>query len=209
VSWNTLLARIDQALAVEGEAELRESLGQLHTLCLREDTEAFLPISQEELTGSFPRRLTQFGTLVDDAVTRLAALGIASTKGLRAAAGNGWYGKYILLSGAGCLVHVGSGKWARVEATPIWIRVKDRNWIVSPELRAAFDQAQSEGLFRYYDFGKGLEIPIHLPLGRERDAVLDSIVDQLKVVIDVLASAGLPPKRTDSIGTSEDELPDA
>jgi hypothetical protein len=29
------------------------------------------------------------------------------------------------------------------------------------------------------------------------------------VVIDVLASAGLPPKRTDSIGTSEDELPDA
>lgn len=204
VSWNTLLTRIDQALAIEGEGELRESLGQLQTLCRREDTEAFLPITQEELTSSFPRRLEQFGVLVDDAVARIVKAGIADTKGLRAAAGNGWYGRYVHLAGTGCLLHVSSRKWADVESTPIWLRVKDRNWEVSPELRSAFDQAQSAGLFRYYDRGNGLEVPIQVLLGRERAAVLDRITDQMTVAYEVLSGADLPPKRA----ASPSEIPE-
>jgi hypothetical protein len=106
ITWTTLLSRIERALAASGEQELIESLGQLKVLCSREDREAFLPITGDELTNGFPRRLLQFGFLIDDAVERLVAEGLADTKGLRAAAGNGWYGRYLHLDGAGCLIHV-------------------------------------------------------------------------------------------------------
>lgn len=195
VSWQAILARMERALAASGEAELLESLGQLQALCEREDRDAFLPIAGDELTSSFPRRLKQFGILVDDAVARLVDSGVADTKGLRAAAGNGWYGRYVHLDGAGCLVHVSGRKWADVESTPIWVRVKDRNWEISSELRNALDRAQSSGILRFVDLGEGLEIPISLLLGRDRADVLDDIVRQLEQLVHVLSSADLPAKR--------------
>ncbi len=198
VTWQVLLSRIERALSASGERELIESLGQLQALCVREDRDAFLPITGDELTASFPRRLKQFGTLVDDAVACLVDQGLADTKGLRAASGNGWYGRYAHVSGAGCLIHVSGRKWAELESTPIWVRVKDRNWEVSPELRATFDRAQSDGKFRFYDLGVGLEVPLYLKLGRDRSAVLDHLVEQLDKLGCVLSDAQLPPKRTPS-----------
>jgi hypothetical protein len=196
VSWRVVLSRIERVLAASGEAELLESLGQLQTLCEREDRDAFLPIAGDELTSSFPRRLQQFGILVDDAVARLVGQGVADTNGLRAAAGNGWYGRYVHLDGAGCLVHVSGRKWADVESTPIWVRVKDRNWEISNELRSALDRAQSSGKLRFVDLGEGLEVPISLLLGRDRADVLDDVVRQLEQLIHVLSSADLPAPRS-------------
>ena len=204
VSWQCFLSRVERALVAAAETELIESLGQLQFLCEREDTDAFLPISGDELTSNFPRRLKQFGVLVDDAVARLVDQGIADTKGLRAASGNGWYGRYVHLYGAGCLVHVSGRKWADVESTPIWVRVKDRNWEVSIQLRNALDRAQSSGVFRFVDRGEGLEIPISLLLGRDRADVLDDVVRQLEDLARVLSSDDLPARRPESGSDAEE-----
>jgi hypothetical protein len=73
--------------------------------------------------------------------------------------------------------------------------VKDPNWEVSPQLRVAFDRAQSHGAFRFYDLGKGLEVHLEIELGRDRAEVLDHLVAQIRVLGHVLSTASLPPKR--------------
>jgi hypothetical protein len=189
LSWTALLDRIDRALSSAGETSLRESLGQLQALCEREDRDAFLPLEGAELTSSFPRRLKQFGTVVDDAVAKLVKDGIGDTTGLRSAAGNGWY---VRFANASCLVHVSGRKWADLESTPLWVRVKDAEWAVSPELRAALEMAQSRGALRFFE-GDGLEVPIYLPLGQERPAVLAAVLDQLHDLVRILEAAELAP----------------
>lgn len=205
ISWAALLGRIDSALASGGEASLRESLGQLRALCAREDTDAFLPLEGPELTSSFPRRLKQFGSLVDDAVAQLVQEGLGDTKGMRSAAGNGWYGRYVRLANAACLVHVSGRKWAEVESTPLWVRVKDSDWAVSHELRAALEVAQSHGRLRFFDRGDGLEVPISLPLGCERPEVLAEVLAQIRDLIAVLESAQLPRSPATGEMSSDDE----
>lgn len=192
ISWGCLLGSISEALAGAGERELLESLGQLQALCHREDQVAFLPLEGHELTSSLPRRLLQFGELIDETVARLAESGLASTKGLRASAGNGWYGRYLLLSGAGCLLQVNAENWAGLEMTPIWFRAVDRNWKVSKELKEAFIAAQAAGRLRFYDRGIGLEVPIRLQAGMDREAVLASMMGQVRAIASVLEEADLP-----------------
>lgn len=202
LSWDLLLTSIDGALLSTGEISLRESLGQLQALCKREDVDAFLPLEAHELTNNSARRIEQFGHLVDDAVERLSAEGIMDGTGLRTAASNGWYGRYVRLCEAGCLFYFSAYNWARRAATPIWIRVKDRNWERSPALLSALEAAQSQGKLEYFipgsmrkGQGSGVEIPIWLPLGKERDEVLSAVLEQLRTLGDVIQNAELPPLR--------------
>ena len=205
ISWGCLLGSISEALSGARERELLESLGQLQALCDREDHLAFLPLEGHELTSSLPRRLLQFGELINETVARLAESGLASTRGLRAAAGNGWYGRYLLLSGAGCLLQVNAENWAGLEMTPIWLRVTDRNWQVSEALRGAFAAAQAAGRLRFYDRGAGLEVPIGLWAGMDRDAALARMLSEIREIAGILEAAGLPPRITDA-GPPEEEF---
>jgi len=198
ISWGCLLGFISEALAGAGERELLESLGQLQALCHREDHLAFLPLEGHELTSSLPRRLLQFGELIDETVARLEGSGLASTKRLRAAAGNGWFGRYLLLSGAGCLLQVNAANWAGLEMTPIWLRVTDCNWQVSMGLRIAFVAAQAAGHLRFHDRGTGLEVPIRLQPGMDREAALASMLGQIRDIASILEAAELPPLITDA-----------
>lgn len=202
LSWTSLLSRVDWAISSADETALKESLGQLRALCDREDGEAFLPLQGAELTGSHPRRLIQFGSLVDDAVSKLVSEGLGDTSGLRAAAGNGWYGRYVRFANAGCLVHVSAEKWAKLQPTPLWVRVKDPEWMVTPALLQALERAQSSGSLEFFE-GDGIEVPIFLPAGRERADVLESVVTQLRTLIGVLVEAGLPAS-----GNGQSERPE-
>lgn len=195
VSWTALLSRLERALAASGERELLESLGQLQVLCEREERDAFLPVTGEELTNSLPRRLLQYGQLVDDVTVRLVAQGLADTSGLRASAGNGWYGRYVRIHGCGCLLFVNAEGWANLESTPFWMRLNDANWEVSPALRAALERAQSDGILRFYAGSRGIEVPLDLALGRDRSGVLDHLLGQVTNVASILAKTDLPPPR--------------
>lgn len=191
VSWNTVLSRVEHELKAASEYTLIESLEQLRQLCINEDEVAFHPLTSEELTSSLPRRIMQFSYLIDKAVDELVSNGIASVKGLRAASGRGWYGRYMRLWGAGCLLHLSARKWSTEDMTPIWLRVKDHNWETPVSLIQTFDKAQQDGLLKYHDNGKGIEIPIFLSVQQEEQYLIAEISNQVVQIGQLMQEAGV------------------
>lgn len=120
-SWKRLLNAI--RLELSSEPETLADVAQLDGLCARMDSEAFIPLTSVELTSNIYRRVHEFGQIVDDVVATLTAEGTISTKGLRSAAANGWYGRYVRLRDAFALLHASTWKWTRLGPSPLWLTV--------------------------------------------------------------------------------------
>jgi hypothetical protein len=99
VSWRSLLIVLEQEAAAAAEAETAADVRQLQALCEYMDTEAFLPLSSEELTSPLGKRVIQFGALANDLTDALVRLGLADVSGLRATAGWGYAGRSLVESG--------------------------------------------------------------------------------------------------------------
>jgi hypothetical protein len=99
VSWRALLEPLTLRLEASEDRAAREDVAQLRGLCDRMDAVAFLPVTSEELTTPVYRRVIEFGQIIDEVTSRLTSQGVATTKGLRSASANGYYGRYLLLRG--------------------------------------------------------------------------------------------------------------
>jgi hypothetical protein len=193
ITWRSVLRRLAAAADAAGEARSLSDIAQLDGLCQREDSEAFLPVTSEELTGSSGRRVMDFSNLVDDLTSRLVDAGHADVKGLRAAAGKGWYGKYMRLAGVPSLLHFNAGYWGGRDCTPLWLRVYGPNWRADESLTALLhSRAQAEGTTAV-SVAQAVEIPIHVPTGVERGEVLADAFAQLLRVTTWLLDAGVAP----------------
>jgi len=173
VSWGKLLKRINDNLP-SADASLRSDVNQLQSLCDRMDSEAFLPLTDEELASSAGRRVIDFGKLADDLVARMTAEDPDSRKGLRTTAANGRYGRFFLIHGYGCCVLFSARRWASW-GSPLVLRVKGPDW--KPSEKAA-DALKKAGL-ACLPGGVGYDIPIRLLTGVERETVVDHAYDQL------------------------------
>lgn len=187
LSWRSLLGVIRSALEVSGETQLVSDVIQLQGLCERMDTEAFLPLQAAELTGSIARRILQFNQLVDDAYGLLAARGIADGSGLRSSAGNGWYGRYFRMHGFNCLLHASAWEWSTHAFTPLWLQITGPDWKKASPVaaQALLPLTRNHGV-EVFASAEGHDIPLHLPIGVERDAVLRAVVEQLERIADIL-----------------------
>ncbi|MCA9629312.1 MAG: hypothetical protein KC766_16675, partial [Myxococcales bacterium] len=107
---------------------VRADIDQLDGLCERMDAQAFIPISEAELTSNACRRVHEFGSIVDDVVSCLVRDGTMNTKRLRATGGNGWYGRYARLRGVPALLHVSTWYWSSLGASPVWLAVYGSKW---------------------------------------------------------------------------------
>jgi hypothetical protein len=186
VSWRALLAAIRSAVDAAGEDRVVADVVQLQGLCESMDSEAFLPLSSEELTGSIGRRILQFNGLINEAYTRLAGQGIADGTGLRPTKGSGWYGRFCRISGFPALLHCSMGMWGTHANTPLWLRVYGPGWKARSRVVArALEPLISRG-GQVIEERWGYEIPLELPTGVERDGVLDAVMRQLHEVADLL-----------------------
>jgi hypothetical protein len=153
------------------------------------ETEGFLPLTQSDLTGPTARLVLQCCATVDDAVGLLVEEEWASTKGLRATGGAGWYGRYVRIHGHGCFLSFDARKWASRGRSPLWLLVYGPGFKYS-ELaeRAIVDRFGHERCITYRDAGDGtgLWLPIELPLGQEREDVVRSVASQVTEVADAL-----------------------
>lgn len=183
VNWRALLANILSDLDSAGEFLAASDLRQLQGLCDREDSEAFLPLASAELTGDSARRILQFSDLVDDLTSRLVELGRADVHRLRAAAGKGWYGKYLRIHGVGCLLHFSAWKWSRNALTPLWLRVVGPKWAPPDTAISKHVAARAAATdIQVISADEGTEIPLFLPVGVAREQVFAAVLAQLIVV---------------------------
>jgi hypothetical protein len=203
VSWRAFLGPIAFRLETAEDRAAREDVAQLRGLCDRMDTVAFLPVTSEELTTHIYRRVAQFGEIVDEVTNKLTSQGIATTNGgrLRAAAGNGWYGRYFLLRGVGVLLLCDTRKWMQYASTPLWLSVYGTNWAnwrySSPQAArhalASLEGAKPPRMFIATD---GFPtVALRVLMGVERGAVVSRVVDQIVEVgalIEPLAAGAKP-----------------
>jgi hypothetical protein len=175
VSWGHGLAQLQVAFEDARDEQGIADLAQLRGLCDRADVEAVLPIAAEEVGSDRGRRLYDFCDLVDQATNALVATGAASTRGLRATAGKGWYGRGIRAQGGTQLsLMVSAWGWGTRYPTPWWIRI----WPQSRETAAAVRALESDPGIGYIGESQDgtIEVGIQPPLGVEGDAVRDELV---------------------------------
>jgi hypothetical protein len=65
ITWESLLSSISDDINLKGDVAVKSDLDQLIGLCNRMNSEAFLPVSSEEISPQFARRNIQFADLVD------------------------------------------------------------------------------------------------------------------------------------------------
>ena len=146
------------------------------------DPDTFAPLRAEELTDvRVPRRLLNYGGLVDAIAHRMVEHHGARTTGLKAVG----FGRWMRVHGRfDVFLKVSPTAWHEHGATPLWCDYECSE-DVAQNLRARLDGATVHGSGKT---GKTVVVrmPVRLKAGVERDAVIDNAVEQMVRIADAL-----------------------
>jgi hypothetical protein len=214
-SWRALLSVLREAAVATGDLGAVANLDQLRGLCDRMDSQAFHPIAPEELSGSVAVRLQQYLGLINQAVDRLIAAGVATPGsadfrrgGPRA--GVQWWGRYFGIDGASSLLRISARPWARDRATPVWLQIGYNSSPPPAAIHTALAPLQAERN-RVFRRKTCVDVAIDLLPGAEEEAVLDHITGQIERVAACLPDLSAPATSAPSVGPDDviDEDTDA
>lgn len=189
-SWRNLLGRMAAKASAAADAHAETDIRQLRGLAVQQDAEAFLPLRREELGPQLPRRVIDYAGLVDDAIGRVAETRWVSIQGARKAATAKTYGIWMTLP----RVRPAMGEttpffgldhdlWARHRDTPFWLR-----FLRPPRsLRLAMETLRQENPPGLLETANWVNVPIELPVGKERGEVLDTVVGRVLEIARLLA----------------------
>jgi len=187
-SWRLLTATIHRDLQAAGHLNVLSDLQQLEGLCEHMDTNAFLPLNSEELAPQLGRRIQDFCQLVDEITDQLREDNLCSTKGLRASAGSGYYGRYMKIDSYGCFLQFNAELWCEQHETPLWLSIHDSEWGYPDNGKERLRSLLLESPPRLVEDKDGLYIPLFVLIGVEKNRVLESLVAQIKEIADYLKS---------------------
>ena len=185
-SWSAVLAGLLHATSTAGDATASEDLRQLKGLCDRMEEAGFLPLRAEELTSNLPHRIENYCGLADDLTSALVASGLANTDRLKATGGRLSYRRYVRLLGNGGAIAYSSEWWAKVYPTPMWLWLRDPDWKTSVNVREALAPLFMRRPPAAFIDNDAVLVPLLLRTASERHVVLASLVEQVKVVCDLL-----------------------
>lgn len=187
VSWAALLALMIAAAEGANDLKTASDARQLKGLCDQMDSEAFLPLRGEDLTGTLPRRVIQYGEIVDDLIVLFE--GKRGAKTGRATAASGWYGKTLVADGHTFFLSFSCWHWVKYGETPIWLALK-------APVDADRQVLRARGISFYdavLDRVDWLVLPILLPAQVERETLIKAAIDQIELIVSVLPQ-GAPPQ---------------
>lgn len=189
VSWTGLL---DSMAARSGDAEEPADIGleirQLRSLARYASTGVFKPIHRDEQVGEdSEQRKRDFEQLIEGATWRGVEQGWASRKGSRVSRYSGEYGRYIYLSGlAWVWFGVQLKRFESTGETPLWVRfVDDLSKIDMDRVRAQLGASHDN------------YAPVNLKKEVEYSEALESVVDSLWYIAEVVAAAAKPAQSGD------------
>ena len=178
--WSRVLDALAHAAEAGGYASIVQDIDQLRGLTERMNSGVFLPLRGDEPTDTrVARRLLNYGSLIDDITKGLIEAGVADTKGLAAAGWGRWLrvqGKFVVYL---CL---SLRAWHRFGITPLWCEVPSDAGVAPGRIEGRFDGARVD------DKG-GLQIPIRVEIGVERDRVVDAAVSRMRSLAKLLESS--------------------
>jgi len=193
VSWSAVLDLMQSRLLLADDRQAVGDVAQLRGLCDRMDSEAFLPVSIEELTTHTYRRVIQFGSIVEKVAERLAQKGVVSKKRLRPQAGNGFSGRYLWMNGTGVFLVCDLRKWTKFASTPLWLSIYGRKFKEKEPVLKLLAPLAAEVPKRLFIAGDGFPtVPLYVTPGREEAEIIDEIVAQIEDIAKLLLPISAP-----------------
>ncbi|WLR93880.1 hypothetical protein [Shinella zoogloeoides] len=188
-SWRTVLAAIVREMDAARETERLEDVRQLQGLCERMDSNAFLPLRDEELTGiDAPRRYLQFCDLVNDLGEELVGSGLCDRKGLQAGGGHGYFGRYLRSGETVFYLGFDCTAWLAHKHSPIWLRFDQ---YAPPEVISFLRrEAVSESRWTtVIESPRRILIPLIITPGAEKPEIVAALAAQVEGVMVALSAS--------------------
>ncbi len=216
-SWRQLLESMAARLDSVADRLVLTDIEQLAGLCERMDSQAFIPVTGDELTLGAYRRVIDFAAMLDDISNVLVESGVASKEGLRSVGGLGYYGRYLRLQGVGVLLSCDIQKWMALQPTPFWLTVFGPEFKATPSVKNALAPLEAEVPPRLFIAADAYPtagyptIPLMVPVGVERDGVVAEVARQLREIAvrlepigaSYLTTRGTPPELPSELVGSE------
>lgn len=185
--WTDLLAYILKALETKHLLEEAGNVKQLIGLCERQDSDAFLPLSSEELSPQIGRRVYQYCELIDKVVRQLDEDKILRRDSLLMIKDIGEYGRYRHIGKHFCTVEFNADYWSRYRETPLWLCLRaiktKKQWKTNQEeLRRRLQPLDKENPSRLLEIDDWFFIPLSIPVNVSEGQVIASLVRQIKHV---------------------------
>ena len=177
-SWESLLTVLYKNAKQVGNEYAMSDIWQLQSLCAQVDTEAFLPLTSEDITSPTKMRIEQLRRLIDELGNRLVESGIASIEGYRATPGPDYYKRYMSIHNIkNWCVEFNEGYRRQYPSTLLWLTNTETQELsrmlvgLSPKI---------------YKHGSQILIPLKIPIQAEREEVLTSLFQQILEVSKLL-----------------------
>lgn len=193
-SWTALLGHLRDGCSRASDRSATGDIDQLLGLCLEMETVGFVPLSAEQLSNvDVPRQALMLADLVDPIKDRAVALGVFSTKRLRATATKYASGAYVAYPQAGGWIGLDFSRWARFGCSPMWLVFHDSDWGRATKVRKALRSMHLSRPQRAFDEDGGcFVVPLWVRPGAVVDVVVSDIVEQLIGIGKLLEAEGLP-----------------
>ena len=188
-SWTKLFAALEFEAADDPGS--RSDLLQLRALCDAADSEAFVPVSSEEVTDQrTPAFMLQLSSIVQASVELAVTEGVLNIRGFMPQASWERIGRYASLSdeqGVGAWLGIHFGLWKTHGGTPLWLVFAPSEWSRADDVRLLLEPwAAKKGIptTRHSD---EFAVPVDIAVGEDKDQVVRVIVDRLKEIAAVLS----------------------
>ena len=181
MSEEPLLRTLETETMLDAASDVKQLIG----LCEKQDREAILPLSSEELCSMHGRRIVHFNKLIHQVTRKLVEKGIGSTKNLKATGYENVFGRYIKIANRDWFIHFNARYWSTFRETPLWLKINDKKWNAINNLPEDLQRLERESPSKLF-FDEGPVIPLFLPFGVEEEQMVDSLFNQIKEIVDLL-----------------------
>jgi len=183
LSWESLLNRIEAAMAKMGDTSGAAELTQIRGLVEWRTTTGWVPFAPEDLPQRVGRQLEGVANVLRSVAQQVAAA--AGTKP-RNGSGDGGFGRHITTaSGKSIWIGIWFRWWDRYGPGPAWAQVKLKT---PQQVALTADALTHVGVTdRHVRADRNeIVIPLHLPEGTERGAVEETVLKQVNIIISAL-----------------------
>jgi hypothetical protein len=193
-SWTNVLSVLEHEAVDDPSA--RGDLIQLCGLCNVADNEAFVPVSNVELSDQrTPAFILQLSSIVQGAVGIAVTESVLTIKGLMPRSSWERIGRYVWVSGdqgAGAWLGIHFGLWKSHGTTPLWLFFSEGEFGRAQEVRLLIEPWAAKNGILTATYDRDFAVALDIPVGEEKAGVIRSLVVDLKAIATVLGA--LPPK---------------
>jgi len=185
-TWDDILGLIKDKISQEKNHSLGSDIDQLIGFCELIDNTSFIPILDEELSPSIPKRINSFYVLVDKVFDELSKTRIIGTRGYKTTPQTWGYRRYGDTNKLGFYIDLNFEYWEKHHETPFWFGVKNMDdegkWVSSKEFIQNCKKLETS--FKFIIKDSQPYFPIFPLVNETEDVVIKDMTKKIQTIIE-------------------------